>query len=251
MQEYTTADTHRVWNAIRATPAVRVEPSRRSQLDSGCDTVGPYEHRDDRDFDEHHYPDRTDDDGDEHVAGCRVAAVGDVLNREEVQRRWEEHRQAERERPPRARGRAIRPACDSTASGACVFGRLIRVSGPAVPGREAEATLRSVREALGELIDSGAASALADQVERELEQATGRASSGAMVESPSEAELAVLRLLAGDLSTREIGERLFLSANTIRSHTRALYRKLGVHSRTDAIARAAALGLLEQTQSPR
>ena len=116
---------------------------------------------------------------------------------------------------------------------------------------EAAATLRSVREALGELIDSGAAPALADEVERELEQAKGRASSGEVLEPPSEAETAVLRLLASDLSTREIGERLFLSPNTIRSHTRALYHKLGVHSRTDAIARATALGLLEQTQSPR
>ena len=70
-----------------------------------------------------------------------------------------------------------------------------------------------------------------------------------MLEGPSGAELAVLRLMATDLSTREIGERLFLSPNTIRSHTRALYRKLGVHSRADAIARAAALGLLEQTES--
>jgi ATP/maltotriose-dependent transcriptional regulator MalT len=110
---------------------------------------------------------------------------------------------------------------------------------------EATATLRSVREALGELIDSGAAPGLADEVERELEQAKGRASDGEVLEPPSEAEVAVLRLLASDLSTREIGERLFLSPNTIRSHTRALYHKLGVHSRTDAIARAAALGLLE------
>ncbi len=92
--------------------------------------------------------------------------------------------------------------------------------------------------------------ALADEVERELETARGRASSGELLEPPSEAELAVLRLLATDLSTREIGERLFLSPNTIRSHRRALYHKLGVHSRTDAIARATALGLLEQTQSP-
>lgn len=116
---------------------------------------------------------------------------------------------------------------------------------------EATATLHSVREALGELIDSGAAPGLADEVERELEQAKGRASDGEVLEPPSEAEVAVLRLLASDLSTREIGERLFLSPNTIRSHTRALYHKLGVHSRTDAIGRAAALGLLEQTQSPR
>ena len=115
---------------------------------------------------------------------------------------------------------------------------------------EAEATLRSAREALGELIDSGPLPALADKVERELEAVSDRASSGEMIESPSEAELAVLRLLAGELSTREIGERLFLSQNTIRSHRRALYHKLGVHSRADAIARATLLGLLERTQSP-
>ena len=72
-----------------------------------------------------------------------------------------------------------------------------------------------------------------------------------MLEPPSEAELAVLRLLATDLSIREIGERLFLSPNTIRSHRRALYHKLGVHSRADAIARATALGLLERNRITR
>ena len=115
---------------------------------------------------------------------------------------------------------------------------------------EAEATLRSARETLGELNDSGHVPALADRVELELEAARGRASSGELLEPPSEAELAVLRLLAGELSTREIGERLFLSQNTIRSHRRALYQKLGVHSRADAVARATALGLLEQERSP-
>ena len=115
---------------------------------------------------------------------------------------------------------------------------------------EAEAALRSAREALGEIVDCGPVRTLADEVERELEQANGRASSGEMLDPPSDAELAVLRLLASELSTREIAGRLFLSPNTIRSHTRALYHKLGVHSRTDAIARATALGLLAQTQSP-
>ena len=115
---------------------------------------------------------------------------------------------------------------------------------------EAEASLHAAREGLAELTDSGRMPALADAVERELEAASGHASRGELLEAPSEAELAVLRLLAGDLSNREIGERLFLSLNTIRSHRRALYHKLGVHSRADAIARATALGLLEQTQSP-
>ncbi len=116
---------------------------------------------------------------------------------------------------------------------------------------DAEATLGSARDALGELIDSGFVPAFADEVERELESARARAFGGEVLEPPSEAELAVLLLLASDLSTREIGERLFLSANTVRSHVRALYHKLGVHSRADAVARATALGLLGQTQSPR
>lgn len=60
----------------------------------------------------------------------------------------------------------------------------------------------------------------------------------------------MLRLLTSDLSTREIATQLFLSPNTVRLHTRAIYRKLGVNSRGDAVARATTLGLLEQAQSP-
>jgi ATP/maltotriose-dependent transcriptional regulator MalT len=114
----------------------------------------------------------------------------------------------------------------------------------------AAAALRSAGQALAELVDSGTVSALAEEVERELEAARGRSVSGEMLERPSDAELAVLRLMAIELSNREIGERLFVSPNTIRSHRRALYHKLGVHSRTDAIARATELGLLGQTESP-
>jgi LuxR family maltose regulon positive regulatory protein len=116
---------------------------------------------------------------------------------------------------------------------------------------DARATLATGREAIGELGDCGRVPDLADEVERELERATGRAASGAMLDPPSTAELTVLRLLASDLSTREIGGELFLSPNTIRTHTRAIYRKLAVNSRVDAVARAEALGLLEQAESPR
>ncbi|MCZ7590191.1 MAG: LuxR C-terminal-related transcriptional regulator [Gaiella sp.] len=60
----------------------------------------------------------------------------------------------------------------------------------------------------------------------------------------------MLRLLATELSVSEIGKALFLSPNTIRTHMRALYRKLGVHTRADAVARATALGLLRESESP-
>ena len=115
---------------------------------------------------------------------------------------------------------------------------------------DAAATLRVVREALAELADGGRVPALADDVERELAEAQARAGSGEILEPPSEAELAVLRLLASDQSVREIGATLFLSPNTVRSHTRAIYRKLGVNTRADAVARADALGLLGHTRSP-
>ena len=60
----------------------------------------------------------------------------------------------------------------------------------------------------------------------------------------------MLRYLATGLSRREIGVRLYISMNTVKTHTRELYRKLGVTSRADAVARAEALGLLDRPESP-
>ena len=57
-------------------------------------------------------------------------------------------------------------------------------------------------------------------------------------------EQEVLRLLATRLSRREIGQRLYVSLNTVKTHQRALYRKLGVENRAAAVARARELGLL-------
>ena len=58
------------------------------------------------------------------------------------------------------------------------------------------------------------------------------------------------RGLAAGLSRREIGAQLYISLNTVKSHTRELYRKLGAPSQTEAVARAEALGLLDPGQSP-
>ena len=63
-------------------------------------------------------------------------------------------------------------------------------------------------------------------------------------ESLSERELEVLCLIAGGLTNAEIAAKLFLSLSTVKVHTYNLYGKLGVHSRTQAVARAQALGLL-------
>jgi LuxR family maltose regulon positive regulatory protein len=54
----------------------------------------------------------------------------------------------------------------------------------------------------------------------------------------SERELTVLRLLSGGSSEREIGQELFVSFNTVHSHVKSIYRKLGASSRADALARA-------------
>jgi LuxR family transcriptional regulator, maltose regulon positive regulatory protein len=51
----------------------------------------------------------------------------------------------------------------------------------------------------------------------------------------TERERAVLRMLNGPLSEREIGRELYLSHNTIHSHTKSIYRKLGASSRREAV----------------
>ncbi|MGZ4251467.1 MAG: response regulator transcription factor, partial [Solirubrobacteraceae bacterium] len=60
----------------------------------------------------------------------------------------------------------------------------------------------------------------------------------------SEAEERVLRLLASELTQREIGTELYVSLNTIKSHTRSIFRKLGATSREQAVARARELELI-------
>lgn len=69
---------------------------------------------------------------------------------------------------------------------------------------------------------------------------TGELSLGPLTES----EMRVLRYLPTNLSAPEIAAQLGVSLNTIRTHTRHLYAKLGVHTRTGAVERARALRLL-------
>jgi LuxR family maltose regulon positive regulatory protein len=60
----------------------------------------------------------------------------------------------------------------------------------------------------------------------------------------SQAEARVLRYLPTKLSAPEIADQLYLSVNTVKTHMRHLYDKLGVHRRHEAVEQARALGLL-------
>lgn len=58
---------------------------------------------------------------------------------------------------------------------------------------------------------------------------------GVLIEPLTDREAEVLRLLQGSISLNAIADRLYLSRNTVKTHTQALYRKLGVTSRADAV----------------
>jgi LuxR family maltose regulon positive regulatory protein len=66
----------------------------------------------------------------------------------------------------------------------------------------------------------------------------------ALIEPLSDREMQVLKLLADRLSNPEIAQRLFISLPTVKSHTRNIYGKLGVHDRKEAVVRARELGIL-------
>jgi ATP/maltotriose-dependent transcriptional regulator MalT len=64
------------------------------------------------------------------------------------------------------------------------------------------------------------------------------------LEGLTNGETRVLHYLPSNLSAREIAGELYLSVNTVKTHQRHLYQKLGARSRTQAVEQARALGLL-------
>lgn len=70
------------------------------------------------------------------------------------------------------------------------------------------------------------------------------ASDGSTTEPLSDRELEVLDLLATGLTNSEIARDLFVARGTVKAHVGNIYRKLGAHNRTEALAKARRLGLL-------
>jgi len=118
---------------------------------------------------------------------------------------------------------------------------LARIRLEAGDGAGAAELAEEAREALAALPDG--TEALQARL-AELDRRIGGSSQEARTAEPlTEREAAVLRLLAGTLSLREIGNELYVSANTVKTHTQAIYRKLGVSTRHEAVAQGKRLGL--------
>jgi LuxR family maltose regulon positive regulatory protein len=71
-----------------------------------------------------------------------------------------------------------------------------------------------------------------------------RARQEGLIEPLTDRELTILRLLPAPTSLRELAAQLFVTPNTLKTHLRAIYRKLGAESREEAVIRARERGLL-------
>jgi LuxR family maltose regulon positive regulatory protein len=99
------------------------------------------------------------------------------------------------------------------------------------------------------LLETAAKRRIAPDYARQLLAAFGTAAvstpvTQGLVEPLSERERDVLRLLGTDLDGPDIARELLVSLNTLRTHTRNVYGKLGVNTRRAAVRRAAELALL-------
>jgi LuxR family transcriptional regulator, maltose regulon positive regulatory protein len=99
----------------------------------------------------------------------------------------------------------------------------------------ARAVLTEARTLLQRYPDAGIFPELLERQERGLRT---RRQNGSLDGELSERELAVLRLLVGELSASQIAQSLYVSPSTVRSHVKSIYRKLGVSSRKDAVEEA-------------
>ena len=100
----------------------------------------------------------------------------------------------------------------------------------------AQMLLDEARDVVEAYSDAGIFPELLERQEHELGQRRQRET--ALTEVLTDRELAVLRLFDGDDTYRQIGQSLYVSVNTVKTHVRSIFRKLGVSSRDEALERA-------------
>ena len=114
---------------------------------------------------------------------------------------------------------------------------------------EGEAMRTLVQRAVAEGIETSYAGRLLSAFQAQPEDAPEPKSTGASSVSPelteqlTGREVEILRLIAAGMTNQEIAERLVVSMSTIKTHINRTYRKLDVHSRTQAVARIGELGI--------
>jgi LuxR family maltose regulon positive regulatory protein len=103
------------------------------------------------------------------------------------------------------------------------------------------AVLAEARSILETSPDAGMFPELLERQEKKLR--TRKSREGQLDGELTERELDVLRLLEGELSTRDMAQSLYVAPSTVRTQVKSIYRKLGVSSRKDAVVEAHARGL--------
>jgi len=108
----------------------------------------------------------------------------------------------------------------------------------------ARKALQEARLVVDDCPEPGILKEMLARTERRLQRGPHRRTGDGRADELTERELTLLRLLPSELSRREIGEALYVSLNTVKTHTKSIYRKLGVEARGEAVDRARQLGVL-------
>jgi LuxR family maltose regulon positive regulatory protein len=197
--------------------------------------------------------------GDVAAAGARVADAAALAEEHDLSEHWASslsvavrgqllERRGELEAADRVLVRATELARRGVASIEIAYSLLALASIRQRQGRYEEAltVYEEASHAVATCEDPGILNDRVARTRRRLESTPRRptARTTGSREALSDAELSVLRLLASGLSQREIAGELHLSFNTIKTHARNIYRKLGVAERAQAVTRARELSLI-------
>lgn len=125
-----------------------------------------------------------------------------------------------------------------------VCGRLIQARAAAALG-EAGLARQLILEATARMTPDLRATLAQDLLDDAEESLARVRADGVYTPALTAMEMRVLQFLPSHLQLPQIGEHLFVTQNTIKSHVRSIHRKLGVTSRAQAVERARELGLLE------
>jgi LuxR family maltose regulon positive regulatory protein len=138
----------------------------------------------------------------------------------------------------------LRPLCTAAIPWSAQFlVQLARAHLAIGDGPGARAVVRQVRDIMRASAELGVLGAQCDDLERALDTITvGCVGASAL----TTAELRLLPYLSTHLSYQEIGDRLYLSRNTIKTEALSIFRKLGATSRSEAVDAAGQVGLLER-----